>query len=63
MAHRVGHSKTKTTKNIYRHLYAWDRASIPDAKNQAAACTPTKSPAAGLPGAASCRTMGGGLGR
>lgn len=31
----MGHSKIETTKNIYGHLFAQDRASILDAMNQA----------------------------
>jgi hypothetical protein len=30
-----GHSKIETTKNIYGHLFAWDRTAILDAMNQA----------------------------
>jgi hypothetical protein len=29
------HSKVETTKNIYGHLFAWDRAAVLDAMNQA----------------------------
>jgi len=35
VAHQMGHSKIETTKNIYGHLFAQDRASILDAMNQA----------------------------
>ncbi len=35
VAHQMGHSKVETTKNIYGHLFAQDRASILDAMNQA----------------------------
>lgn len=35
VAHQMGHSKIETTKNIYGHLFAWDRAAILDAMNQA----------------------------
>jgi integrase len=35
VAHQMGHSKIETTKNIYGHLFAQDRASILDALNQA----------------------------
>jgi hypothetical protein len=35
VAHQMGHSKVETTKNIYGHLFAQDRASIMDAMNQA----------------------------
>ena len=35
VAHQMGHSKIETTKNIYRHLFASDRAEILDAMNQA----------------------------
>jgi hypothetical protein len=31
----MGHSKIETTKNIYGHLFAWDRAAILDAMYQA----------------------------
>jgi hypothetical protein len=31
----VGHSRIETTKNIYGHLFAQDRASILAAMNQA----------------------------
>jgi integrase len=41
VAHQMGHSKIETTKNIYGHLFAQDRASILDAMNQAADCTST----------------------
>src|SRR5277367_2975561 len=34
VAHQMGHSKIETTKNIYGHLFAWDRAAILDAMNQ-----------------------------
>jgi hypothetical protein len=34
-AHQMGHGKVETTKNIYGHLFAQDRASILDAMNQA----------------------------
>jgi hypothetical protein len=33
--HQMGHSKIETTKNIYGHLFAQDRALILDAMNQA----------------------------
>jgi len=35
VAHQMGHSGIETTKNIYRHLFAQDRACILDALNQA----------------------------
>ena len=35
VAHQMGHSKIETTKNIYGHLFAQDRASILEAMNQA----------------------------
>jgi len=35
VAHQMGHSKIETTKNIYGHLFAWDRGAILDAMNQA----------------------------
>jgi integrase len=35
VAHQMGHSKVETTKNIYGHLFAQDRASILTAMNQA----------------------------
>jgi integrase len=35
VAHQMGHSKVETTKNIYGHLFAQNRASILDAMNQA----------------------------
>jgi hypothetical protein len=35
VAHQMGHSKIETTKNIYGHLFAQDRASLLDAMNQA----------------------------
>jgi len=35
VAHQMGHSKIETTKNIYGHLFAQDRAFIMDAMNQA----------------------------
>jgi integrase len=35
VAHQMGHSKIETTKNIYGHLFAQDRAAILDALNQA----------------------------
>jgi len=35
VAHQTGHSKIETTKNIYGHLFAQDRASILDGMNQA----------------------------
>jgi integrase len=35
VAHQMGHSKVETTKNIYGHLFAQDRASILDAMNEA----------------------------
>ena len=35
VAYQMGHSKVETTKNIYGHLFAQDRASILDAMNQA----------------------------
>jgi len=35
VAHQMGHSKIETTKNIYGHLFAQDRAAILDAMNQA----------------------------
>jgi hypothetical protein len=34
VAHQMGHSKIETTKNIYGHLFAQDRALIRDAMNQ-----------------------------
>jgi hypothetical protein len=35
VAHQMGHSRIETTKNIYGHLFAQDRALILDAMNQA----------------------------
>jgi hypothetical protein len=35
VAHQMGHGKIETTKNIYGHLFAQDRALILDAMNQA----------------------------
>ena len=35
VAHQMGHSKIETTKNIYGHLFAQDRALILAALNQA----------------------------
>ena len=35
VAHQMGHSKVETTKNIYGHLFAQDRASVLDAMNAA----------------------------
>lgn len=35
VAKQMGHSKVETTKNIYGHLFAQDRASILDAMNEA----------------------------
>jgi len=35
VAHQMGHSKVETTKNIYGHLFAQDRASVLDAMNEA----------------------------
>ncbi len=35
VAHQMGHSKVETTKNIYGHLFAQDRASVLTAMNQA----------------------------
>jgi integrase len=35
VAHQMGHSKVETTKNIYGHLFAWDRAAVLAAMNQA----------------------------
>ena len=35
VAHQMRHSKIETTKNIYGHLFAQDRALILDAMNQA----------------------------
>jgi hypothetical protein len=35
VAHQMGHSKVETTKNIYGHLSAQDRASVLAAMNQA----------------------------
>ncbi len=35
VAHQMGHSKIETTKNIYGHLFASDRAEILGAMNQA----------------------------
>ena len=35
VANQMGHSKIETTKNIYGHLFAQDRAAIRDAMNQA----------------------------
>ena len=35
VAHQMGHSKVETTKNIYGHLFAPDRAAILDAMNAA----------------------------
>ena len=35
VAHQMGHSKIETTKNVYGHLFAQDRASLLAALNQA----------------------------
>jgi hypothetical protein len=35
VAHQMGHRKIETTKNIYGHLFAWGRAAILGAMNQA----------------------------
>ena len=35
VAHQMGHSKVETTKNIYGHLFAQDRAAVLHALNQA----------------------------
>ena len=35
VANQMGHSRIETTKNIYGHLFAQDRASILQAMNQA----------------------------
>jgi integrase len=35
-AHQMGHSRIETTRNIYGHLFAQDRASLLEALNQAA---------------------------
>ena len=35
VAHQMGHSKVETTKNIYGHLFAQDRAPVLAAMNQA----------------------------
>ena len=35
VAHQMGYSKIETTKNIYGHLFAQERALILDAMNQA----------------------------
>jgi integrase len=35
VAHQMGHSKVETTKNIYGHLFAQDRADVLRAMNQA----------------------------
>ncbi|MDX6342795.1 MAG: hypothetical protein QOH87_2933 [Trebonia sp.] len=35
VANQMGHSRIETTKNIYGHLFAQDRASILKAMNQA----------------------------
>ena len=35
VTHQMGHSKIETTKNIYGHLFAQDRAFILKAINQA----------------------------
>jgi integrase len=35
VAHLMGHTKIETTKNIYGHLFAQDRARILNAMNQA----------------------------
>jgi len=35
VAHQMGHSKVETTKNIYGHLFAQDRASVLEAMNEA----------------------------
>ena len=35
VAHQMGYSKIETTKNIYGHLFAQNRALILDAMNQA----------------------------
>ena len=42
----MGHSKVETTKNIYGHLFAWDRFAVRDAMNQAV----SRLYAYGLPG-------------
>jgi integrase len=34
VAHQMGRSKIETTKNIYGHLFAWDRAAMLSAMNQ-----------------------------
>jgi hypothetical protein len=36
VAYQMGHSKVETTKNIYGHLFAQDRADVLKATNQAA---------------------------
>lgn len=38
VAHQMGYSKIETTKNIYGHQFASDRAEILDAMNQAVSC-------------------------
>ncbi len=35
VAHQMGHSKVETTKNIYGHLFAQDRADVLNAMNEA----------------------------
>jgi hypothetical protein len=35
VANQMGHSRIETTKNIYGHLFAQDRAAILKAMNQA----------------------------
>jgi integrase len=35
VAYQMGHSKVETTKNIYGHLFAQDRADVLKAMNQA----------------------------
>jgi integrase len=35
VAHQMGHSKIESTRNIYGHLFAQDRAAILEAMNQA----------------------------
>jgi integrase len=35
VAHQMGHSKVETTKNIYGHLFAQDRADVLTAMNEA----------------------------
>jgi len=45
VVYQMGNSKVETTKNIYGHLFAQDRADVLAAMNQAVSrCTPTMTP-------------------